>query len=78
MRTSKECLKSYMKKNGYSQRGISKHLGVTEVSVSRYLSEEREPEGDVAEKIAALTHTELTRKDGRWYFRRKYQTQHAS
>lgn len=77
MQTASECLKKLLVTHVH-QNKMAAALGFTPVSVSRYLNGEREPDADAAYRIASVTNTELTRKNGRWYFRRKYRTSQAS
>ena len=46
-----------LKHNGLTQRELAKQIGVTEVSVSRYISDDRIPKGPIIAKIAAALHT---------------------
>lgn len=42
----------FLKENGMSQRELAKKVGVTEVSMSRYISGDRVPKGPIVAKIA--------------------------
>lgn len=47
-----ERVRKYMDKNGYSQKQLSKLSGITEASMSKYLSGERTPRIDVVVSLA--------------------------
>jgi predicted transcriptional regulator len=49
-----EALKSYMNYTGLSQRNVAEILGVSEATVSRYLSYERRPNSAIYDKMANL------------------------
>ena len=44
-------------KNGLTQRELAEKVGVTEVSMSRYISNDRTPKGPVIANIATALHT---------------------
>ena len=44
-------------KNGLTQRELAKIVGVTEVSMSRYISGDRTPKGPIVANIATALHT---------------------
>ena len=44
-------------KNGLTQRELAEKVGVTEVSMSRYVKGERTPKGPIIANIAAALHT---------------------
>ncbi len=46
-----------LKKNGMTQRGLAEAIGVTEVSVGRYINGHRIPKGFTIVNIAAALHT---------------------
>lgn len=46
-----------LNKNGLSQRALSEMVGVTEVTISRYIRGNRTPKGPVIAKIAKALHT---------------------
>lgn len=46
-----------LKKNGLTQRELADLVGVTEVSMSRYISGDRVPKGPVIANIATALHT---------------------
>ncbi len=49
-----EALKSYMNYTGLSQRNVAEILGVSEATVSRYLSYERRPNSAVYDRMSHL------------------------
>ena len=46
-----------LKQNGLNQRELAEQVGVTEVSMSRYISGDRTPKGPVIANIANALHT---------------------
>ena len=54
MRIDPMRLKQELVKSGMKQRDLAEKLGVTEVSVSRYMSGERQPKGSVLIKLAEV------------------------
>ena len=46
-----------LEKNGLTQRELAEKVGVTEVSMSRYISNDRTPKGPVIANIATALHT---------------------
>lgn len=46
-----------LKKSGLTQRELADKVGVTEVSLSRYISGDRTPKGPVIANIASALHT---------------------
>lgn len=46
-----------LSKNGMSQRELAEKVGVTEVSMSRYISGDRTPKGPIIANIAKALHT---------------------
>lgn len=48
------CLRYAIEKSGMSQRDLAAKIGVTEVSMSRYLSGDRTPRGPVIAQMAAI------------------------
>ena len=46
-----------LKKHGYTQKELAAMVGVTEASMSRYLSNEREPKAEVIANLATALHT---------------------
>ena len=46
-----------LKKHGYTQKELAGMVGVTEASMSRYLSNEREPKAEVIANLATALHT---------------------
>ena len=46
-----------LEKNGLTQREMAEKVGVTEVSMSRYISNDRTPKGPVIANIATALHT---------------------
>lgn len=46
-----------LQKNGMTQRELASQVGVTEVSMSRYISNERTPKSTVVANIATALHT---------------------
>ena len=46
-----------LKQNGLTQRELAEQIGVTEVSVSRYINDERIPKGPIIASIATALHT---------------------
>lgn len=46
-----------LEKNGLTQRELAELVGVTEVSMSRYISNDRTPKGPVIANIATALHT---------------------
>nr|DAR33951.1 MAG TPA: helix-turn-helix domain protein [Caudoviricetes sp.] len=46
-----------IKKNGLTQRELADKVGVTEVSMSRYIKGERTPKGPIVVNIANALHT---------------------
>ncbi len=46
-----------LQKNGMTRRELAGRVGVTEVSMSRYISNERTPKSTVVAKIAIALHT---------------------
>lgn len=46
-----------LKTNGLTQRELANLIGVTEVSMSRYISNERTPKGTVIANMATALHT---------------------
>ena len=49
-------LKEYLKLNKISNKEFSKLIGITPVSISRYISGERIPEKEIVLKIFEFTH----------------------
>lgn len=52
-----ERLSELLKQKGYSQREFAELIGVTEVSMSRYLKGERMPKGPIVANMAKALHT---------------------
>ena len=50
-------IKGLLKKRGLTQKELAEKVGVTEVSVSRYISGERTPKGLVIANMANALHT---------------------
>lgn len=48
---------SLLTKNGLTQRELAEMIGVTEVSMSRYISGGRMPKGPIVANIATALHT---------------------
>ena len=46
-----------LQKNGLTQRELAEQVGVTEVSMSRYVKGERTPKGPIVVNIANALHT---------------------
>lgn len=46
-----------LEKNSMTQRELAERVGVTEVSMSRYISNDRTPKGPVIANIATALHT---------------------
>lgn len=46
-----------LQKNGLTQRELAEQVGVTEVSMSRYISGDRTPKGPIIANIATALHT---------------------
>jgi len=46
-----------LEKNGLTQRELAEKVGVTEVSMSRYISGDRTPKGPIIANIALALHT---------------------
>ena len=46
-----------LQKNGLTQRELAKQVGVSEVSISRYVNGERTPRGPIVVNIAHALHT---------------------
>ena len=49
-------LKHALEMKGVSQRELAKRTGITEASISRYISGEREPRAYTLSKIASVLH----------------------
>lgn len=52
-----ERISELLKKNGLSQRELAELVGVTEVSMSRYIKGDRVPKGPIIANIAVALHT---------------------
>lgn len=52
-----ERLADLLKQNNYSQREFAEAIGVTEVSMSRYLKGDRMPKGPIVANMARVLHT---------------------
>lgn len=50
-------LNKLIEQHGITQRDLANEVGVTEVSVSRYVHGTRTPRGDILVKIAMVLHT---------------------
>lgn len=46
-----------LQKNGLTQRELAEKVGVTEVSMSRYIKGDRVPKGPIIANIATVLHT---------------------
>ena len=62
-------LKEYLKLNKISNKEFSKLIGITPVSLSRYISGERIPEKEIVLKIFEFTHGSVSPDD--FYFQKK-------
>lgn len=49
-----------LKKNGLSQRNLAEKVGITEVSISRYVNGNRKPRDAILKNIAQALHTTPT------------------
>lgn len=52
-----ERLSLLLKKQGMTQTELAKMIGVTKATLSRYISEERTPSGEIVANIATALHT---------------------
>lgn len=52
-----ERISDLLKKNGLTQRQLADKVGITEVSMSRYIKGDRVPKGPVISNIAVSLHT---------------------
>ncbi len=52
-----ERISDLLQKNGLTQRELAEKIGVTEVSMSRYISGDRTPKGPIIANIALALHT---------------------
>lgn len=52
-----ERISELLTKNGLSQRELAERVGVTEVSMSRYIRGDRVPKGPIIMNIAVALHT---------------------
>ena len=75
-----ERLSQLLLKNGMKQRDLAKAIGVTEVTVSRYIKGTRTPTGPICSKIACTLHTTVDyllgvddRDDSEFKYKRVYQ-----
>ncbi|MFR0557011.1 helix-turn-helix domain-containing protein [Pseudoscardovia radai] len=50
-------MRELMQQNGYSQKQLAELAGLTEATVSRYVSGEREPKAETLADIATALHT---------------------
>lgn len=76
-----ERISELLSKNGLSQRELADKVGVTEVSMSRYIKGDRVPKGPIIANIALALHTtsdyllgQETEEDSETVY---YQTQRA-
>lgn len=52
-----ERISDQLKKHSLTQRELAERVGVTEVSMSRYINGERVPKGPIIANIATVLHT---------------------
>lgn len=57
IQTLGERISELLTKNGLTQRELAERVGVTEVSMSRYIKGDRMPKGPIVANIAAALHT---------------------
>lgn len=56
-KTIGERISELLEKNSMTQRELAERVGVTEVSMSRYISNDRTPKGPIIANIATALHT---------------------
>lgn len=59
----KDKLEKYLDENGLTKAGFAKALGVSPVTVGRYISGERLPEQEIMAAIFEITKGEITPND---------------